>query len=143
MHLEHLTLCRKWALGRIHSLNALNAMVAGVKAGVILSKILWKHKETLYHNVICAIQELHIVIIILLDFVEQKSSLKLINYFHTFTIESKVYANGLYPTLSPLRSSSSSPSFLFSRRRENEEGEEEEEGKISKLSSIKCKRNKL
>ena len=40
-------------------------MVAGAKAGVIISKPLWKRIGTLYHNVICAIQERFIIIIII------------------------------------------------------------------------------
>ena len=36
----------------------------GAKAGVIISKALWKRIEMLFHDVLCAIQELNIIIII-------------------------------------------------------------------------------
>ena len=40
-------------------------MAAGAKARVIISKALWKRKETLY-NVMCAIKEPNIIIIIII-----------------------------------------------------------------------------
>ena len=38
---------------------------AGAKARVIISKTLWKRIEMLFHNVLWAIQELNIIIIII------------------------------------------------------------------------------
>ena len=53
--------CSKWVPGRIHSLNALSAMVAGAIAGVhvLLSKFLWENLKTFHSIVIWHFKYLH------------------------------------------------------------------------------------